>query len=378
MYLTVYKQNNPNTQTFDYNNIMNNQTEYIPVTYYKTTWNITNPTTRTDLNEAQRSHITQAENTIILEVNTLRRTYGEATDLSQYYRTFKIPKHSGGLRTINAPKYPLMDDLSRIKDIFEKVVKCLSHDCAYAYTKNRSIKHELERHQKNNSNWYLKIDLKDFFPNCSPEFIYNQLIQLYPFYYFSGLAKNSLKYIINLCCLNNELPQGTPMSPLLTNLLMVPYDYQINQVLKRGTGEHYVYTRYADDILISSKSKFDYQKIINILKGSLRPFQIKEEKTRFGSKNGRNWNLGLMLNKDNNITLGYRKKKLLNAMLNNFLNDYTDGNRWSKEDTYSLQGQIGYLKHIEPEYAEYIIEKYSRKYDINYSLAVSNILNNRE
>jgi hypothetical protein len=378
MYLTVFKQNNLNTQHFDYNNIMDNQTEYIPITYYKTTWLINNPKPRTELNHNQRTHISQAENTITIQATNLLRIYGEATDLSNYYRTFKIPKHSGGLRTINAPKYPFMDDLASIKDTFDKVVKCLPHDCAYAYTKNRSIKDELKRHQANQSNWYLKIDLKDFFPSCSPEFIYNQLIQLYPFYYFSGTGKQSLKYIIQLCCLNNELPQGTPMSPLLTNLVMVPYDYQINQILKRGTGEHYVYTRYADDILISSKSKFDYQKIIHLLKQILQPFQIKEEKTRFGSKNGRNWNLGLMLNKDNEITLGYRKKKLLNAMLNNFLNDYTDGNRWSKEDTYSLQGQIGYLKHIEPEYAEYIIEKYSRKYDIDYSLAISNILNNRE
>jgi hypothetical protein len=157
---------------------------------------------------------------------------------------------------------------------------------------------------------------------------------------------------------------------------MVPFDYQISNKLKRGTqGDHFVYTRYADDMLISCKSDFDYEQIINHIKNIIQPhFRIKTQKTRYGSRAGNNWNLGLMLNKDNNVTLGYRKKKLLNAMLNNFLRDYSQNSHWTREEVYELQGQLSYLKHIEPDYYEYILQKYETKYRVRYANALQILL----
>ena len=371
MYLTIYKQNKPNYTQIDYAQIM--QTEYTSTpTFYKTTIYIENPK---PLNESQQLKIKIAEENILIAYYILepfKDNYEE-----QYYE-FKIPKRSGGLRTIDAPKTKFKEALTQVKIIFEEKLKCLSHNSAYAYTKQRSVLDALKVHQANQSNWYLKIDLTDFFPSCTPDFIYNQLIQLYPFYYFADKYKNMLKEIIKICCLHGGLPQGTPMSPLLTNLIMIPYDYHISNYLKRGTGEHLVYTRYADDILISSKSSFDWKALEQILAEKLKPFKIKHTKTRYGSKAGSNWNLGLMLNKDNNITLGSNKKKQINAMLNNFIRDYKNNNYWTREDTYELQGQLGYLKHIEPEYYNYIVQKYEAKYEIiDYQNLIKNILNNK-
>ena len=82
-----------------------------------------------------------------------------------------------------------------------------------------------------------------------------------------------------------------------------------------------------------------------------------------------------MLNKDNKITLGHQKKKLLNAMLNNFLNDFSENRLWSREDTYELQGQLSYLQHIEEEYYNYIMRKYQDKHNVNFKQAVKRILN---
>lgn len=369
MYLTLYRQTQNNHRQIDYTQIMNTNFTDSPA-FYKTTYYIEHPK---PLSAPQYNKIAQLK-TYLEDAYNILKPFKDNYE-EQYYE-FKIPKRSGGLRTIDAPNEKFKEALSKVKYIFEQKLKCLAHNSAYAYTKQRSVLDALKVHQANKSNWYLKLDLTDFFPSCTPDFIYNQLIQLYPFYYFDKKHKDILKEIVKICCLHGGLPQGTPMSPLLTNLIMVPYDYTISNTLKRGLGEHFVYTRYADDILISCKSDFDWKEIEQTLAVLLKPFEIKHEKTRYGSRAGSNWNLGLMLNKDNNITLGSAKKKLINAMLNNFIRDYNNNIKWSREDTYELQGQLGYLKHIEPTYYNYIVQKYEAKYKIiDYKNLINSILN---
>ena len=371
MYITLYKKEKQ-TKEINYSDIMQTAQE-INNNYYKTTIQIKHPIPFEKLSQQQQSKITTAE-TFIEKAWELLKPY-EENYMTQYYE-FQIPKRSGGLRTINAPNTAFKEALSKVKDIFEQDLKCLAHNAAYAYTKQRSILDALKIHQANQSQWYLKIDLLNFFPNCTPDLIYKQLKQLYPFYYFSEKYNTLLKKIIKVCCLNNGLPQGTPMSPILTNLIMIPYDYTLYNALKRGIGDHFVYTRYADDILISCKRNFNWRCLEETLAIYLRPFQIKHEKTRYGSRAGSNWNLGLMLNKDNNITLGSGKKKIINAMLNNFIKDYKNNIKWSREDVYQLQGHLSYLKQIEPDYYNYIVQKYEAKYNItNYHNLIKDILN---
>ena len=376
MYITTYRsKQTARNRYLSYYDIMSNNTEPISeedLIYYKQTMFIENPTPRNELSENQQAQIRRAELGIV-EIFMLLRDFEENHE-EQYY-SFRIPKHSGGFRTINAPNPEFKEALTKVKNILEDI-KCLPHASAYAYIKGQSTLNALEKHQANNSHWFLKIDLEDFFGKCTPELIYNQLLSLYPFYYFEPENKECLLRSIKIMCLNNGLPQGTPTSPILTNLLMVPFDYQISNKLKRGTqGDHFVYTRYADDMLNSCKSDFDYEQIINHIKSIIQPhFRIKTQKTRYGSRAGTNWNLGLMLNKDNNVTLGHRKKKLLNAMLNNFLRDYSQNRHWTRTDIYELQGQLSYLKHIEPVSYEYILQKYETKYQIRYADALKNSL----
>lgn len=338
--------------------------------YYKVTNFIENP----KLSKTQKQHLQICENAIN-KAHALILPFINK-QINELYYTFKIPKRSGGLRTIHAPYPEFKETLSKIKQIFEDELKCLAHNNAFAYVKNRTTLDALKKHQNNASNWYLKIDLKDFFPSCTVQIIFKHIKQLYPFYWFNEDLDNKLIQIIKTCSLENGLPQGTPLSPLLTNLIMIPYDHALSALLTRNNGEHFVYTRYADDIIISCKNQFDWKKLQEKIQEILTPdFTINYEKTRYGSKAGRNWNLGLKINKDNNITLGFQEKKILNAMLNNFLKDYANNIIWSKEDTQYIQGKLSYLNQIEPTYYQHIISKYQNKYKVHYKSILKAILN---
>lgn len=199
----------------------------------------------------------------------------DINSINTQYKTFYIPKKSGGLRQISAPLPELMSDLKIIKQVLEHNLKILVHEKAYAYVQNKNCQKALKVHQANQSKWFLKLDIKNFFPNCSPDFTIKMLQQIYP---LQDMPTETLYNALKICFKDNGLPQGTPTSPLLTNLLMVPIDYAIEEYCNK----HYlIYTRYADDILISSKHTFNWKhvqsKIEQIFKDFSAPFNIKKK-----------------------------------------------------------------------------------------------------
>jgi len=303
----------------------------------------------------------------LCEFNQKHAALYEAERKDLYY-SFSIPKRSGGLRRIDAPDKELMEALRQLKFIFETRLFALYHTSAFAYISGRCTINALEKHKQNESKWFCKMDFSNFFGSTTLEFTLSQLSIIFP---FNEIMKNKegkiqLTKAVELCFLNGGLPQGTPISPLLTNLLMIPLDHKLSNTFRNFEKQSYVYTRYCDDIIISSKHDFKHKKaydfIIEVIREFNAPYQLNPEKTRYGSSSGGNWNLGLMLNKNNEITVGHKKKKQFKAMINNFASDYLKGNDWAKSDVQELSGIMSYYKMVEKPYIEYILTHYSEKF----------------
>lgn len=290
-------------------------------------------------------------------------------DKSALYRSFKIPKRSGGLRQIDAPNDELKKALYELKFIFEKKFYMSYHTSAFAYVHGRSTIDSVKRHQQNNSRWFLKTDMRHFFPSTTPEFLMKMLCMTFPFCEFIRYdfgCKELLEKALSLCFLNGGLPQGTPTSPMLTNALMIPVDHAINKMCHEYA-PHLCYTRYADDILISSQYNFKWSdvqgRLISILETFGAPFTLHPEKTRYGSSAGRNWNLGVMLNAENKITIGHEKKKVFKAMVFQFMTDDAKGNHWGLDDVQHFLGLISYYRMVEKDCINEILQAYSQKFN---------------
>ena len=300
-----------------------------------------------------------------------------SVDRQSLYKTFYIPKRSGGLRRIDAPEPQLMDALRDIKRIFEGVMPATYHTSAFAYIPNRSTVDAIKRHQKNESKWFVKMDFSDFFGSTTEEFVFKMISQIFPFSLVCEIPSGAecLRKVLSLCFLNNGLPQGTPISPLITNIMMIPIDHQLCNKFRSfpatadGVNISFVYTRYADDILISSKYHFDYTKIQEYIKYTLEnfeaPFSLNPKKTRYGSANGSNWNLGLMLNKDNNITVGYKKKRIFKAMCVSYITSDLNKTPWNIEEVQHFAGNLSYYRMIEREYFDHVIDSLNRKFGVD-------------
>ena len=292
--------------------------------------------------------------------NTINAVFSNLFELNQTveieYTEYNIPKNSGGYRLISAPS----DELKELQtDIYKLLIKygAYAHDCAFAYVKDRTCLSAIQRHQNKRTEWFYKFDLKDFFPSCNKKFLKEQLAYVYP---FCILNVKNFNNIIKYATYKDALPQGSPLSPLLSNMVMVAFDWAMYYSIRHFDG---VYTRYADDIQISFPFKKQLSFVEYIIKGHLPVgLTLNTDKSRCGSNKGHNYNLGLMLNKDNNITIGHKKKMELKAKVNNFIFDFTNRRYWSIIDTQVLQGELNYFKQIEPEYATFVIKRLETKH----------------
>lgn len=95
-------------------------------------------------------------------------------------------------------------------------------------------------------------DLKDFYPSIKSKKIHNTFLDL-------GFNKQFAFYITKLTTWKGELPQGTPTSTHISNIIFLETDYQLIKICEENG---ITYTRYIDDLTFSSQK--DFQDLIPI------------------------------------------------------------------------------------------------------------------
>jgi RNA-directed DNA polymerase len=159
------------------------------------------------------------------------------------YRSFEIPKKSGGKRRIEAPRGPLhalQKELSvRLQSVHEP------EPGSHGFVEGRSIVSNARCHIRRR--WVLNVDLKDFFPSVTEARV-RGLFRAPPF----DLGHEAAATLARLCCRNGSLPQGAPTSPVLANFAARQLDLELQSIALKY---NLAVTRYADDITLSSDAE---------------------------------------------------------------------------------------------------------------------------
>ena len=280
------------------------------------------------------------------------------------YSEFRLRKASGGYRTLHAPDDETAQVLIAMKNCLDKL-NIPAHDNAYAYIKERDCKKAIERHQQAGARYFLKLDLKKFFDNCTPALVKRQLHKIYPFAEATPTQRDRFFFMLDkVAYLDGCLPQGSHISPILTNWMMIPFDYELTRKLY-GLPGLFTYTRYADDLLISSPNPFKWQEVVDMINDLLVSLgydglEINSSKTRYSSRLGSNWNLGIMYNIEGNLTVGHKRKSRIKTMMYRAYKNEMD-----PDDLNELNGELAYLKHIEPEYHSKLMAWFTGKYGVD-------------
>jgi len=297
------------------------------------------------------------------------------------YKKFDIPKRYGGTRHISAPLPDLKLLQSRLSDLLQNCLDEINETnkrsdtignrinsradrISHGFRRNRSIITNAKEHR--NRKFVLNVDLKDFFGTINFGRVRGFFIKDRNF----SLDPVVATILAQIACHDNALPQGSPCSPILSNLIGHVLDvHLVGLAAKKGA----TYSRYADDLTFSTnKAIFPASIAIRspenehlwILGKELTRlikkcgFEINPTKTRMQYSNSRQEVTGLVVNKKVNVRSEYRNN--VRAMVHNLLtkgsyeilqrvNDGKDGVTINKiaGTVNQLHGMLGFIDGVD-------------------------------
>jgi retron-type reverse transcriptase len=235
------------------------------------------------------------------------------------YTTFEIEKKSGGTRIIKAPIPKLKKLQSHLSHVLYQCLKEIEGNrnekpIAFGFREGRSIAENAARHKRRR--WVLNLDLQDFFPSFNfgrvrGFFLKDKAFELNP---------EVATTIAQIACDGEALPQGSPCSPIISELIAQILDARLLRLAKK---HGVTYTRYADDITFSTaKKEFpagiaiqDAEKpsvwnlsdeLTSKITGS--GFSVNDSKTRMQFRGSRQMVTGLTVNEKVNVRSSYYRR----------------------------------------------------------------------
>ncbi|WP_248747852.1 retron Ec67 family RNA-directed DNA polymerase/endonuclease [Pseudomonas sp. MWU12-2037] len=223
---------------------------------------------------------------------------------------------------------------------------------SHGFVRKRSIitNAMMHLHKKN----ILNVDLKDFFDSFNfgrvrGFFITNREFCLNP---------DIATAIAQIACHDNKLPQGSPCSPVITNLITNILDIRLAALARSHSC---TYSRYADDLTFSTREKVFPSQIMKEDVGSYTPgkklkseikragFELNHKKTRIQYMDSRQDVTGLIVNKKPNTRYEYWRtvrSQCHSLFKSGSFTKKVDG-KFIEGNIFELQGQLNFIDQID-------------------------------
>ena len=243
------------------------------------------------------------------------------------YKTFTVPKRSGGVRNISAPipelkllQRRLADGLQSCWDDINEE-KGIKRRVSHGFRKGASILTNASGHR--GKRFVFNVDIKDFFDSINFGRVYGFFIKNRDF----SLDENVAKLLAAIACHEGRLPQGSPCSPVISNLIGQILDVRLAQLARKHGCN---YSRYADDLTFSTNERvfpaaiaskeLDHawavgSELSKIIKRC--GFELNPQKTRMQYRDSRQEVTGLVVNRRINTRPEFRR--LARAMTHQLL-----------------------------------------------------------
>lgn len=291
--------------------------------------------------------IQQISRTTQIEEDKLRHLSDTA---NRRYKVYDIPKRDAGKRKIEHPSR----EIKALQRWALKVVigKFPVHFAATAYQKGCGIRENAERHRK--SRYTNRYDFANFFPSFTQSRV-EDFIKIESEKLGIALDGEDLRFLGNIICRNGRLTIGAPSSPAITNAMMFEFDQRLFNYCQ---SKDLIYTRYADDLFISSDEP---DKLVTLETQILKAkrevphlsLRLNRKKTTYLSKKYVRRITGVVITPNHELSIGRERKREIKALIHRWLNKNLE-----VEKIHYMRGMLAFARDIEPEFEKRIRVKY--------------------
>lgn len=283
-------------------------------------------------------------------------TYTQKLSNRTDYVRFKMAKKTGGFREISAPKpklkrlqYWILDNILNKVEVSEQT---------HGFVAKRSIISNATPHI--NRAVVINCDLQNFFPTLS----YPRVKGLFKSLGYSAEVATILAILtteaeqkevvldgekLYLYTGKRYLPQGSPASPMITNLICRKMDKRMQGI---ATTLNFTYTRYADDMTFSANEYPNINKMLYWVKGITKEegFTLHPEKTRIMKKGSCQEVTGVVVNEK--ASVNKKELKKFRALLYQIEQTGIEGKSWhgkSENLVAVIWGYANFIKMVDSE-----------------------------
>ncbi len=192
------------------------------------------------------------------------------------------------------------------------------NEVVFSYRKGVNVRDAVLPHSKNR--FFYQTDIANFFGSLSKPLV-SKSIQ-------SGLQSVPISdiheyadVILNLVSYKDSLPLGFPTSPAISNMCLFDFD---EELLKQSNDLGLKYTRYADDIILSSNNEQTLRNQATKVNGLLKELvgekiKLNETKTRYLQQGQKVKLLGLVVLPNGQISIDRADKAEIETLIHLYL-----------------------------------------------------------
>jgi RNA-directed DNA polymerase len=237
----------------------------------------------------------------------------------------------------------------------------INTDVVHAYRKGKNAYTAVLKHV--DSKYFFQTDIKSFFNSITTQdiqFVFeNNLIDI-P---IVDIEKYKSK-LLNLVTVDGLLPVGFSSSPSLSNTCLYAFD---NALERYCLANEIIYTRYSDDIILSSNTSDVLKDAEIFIAEQLNLFhsgriKLNSHKTKHTHKGKKIKLLGLVILPSGKVSVDIRLKQKLEILLHFYINDKEKFADYLKNhyhgDLSTISGQLNYINSIDSAYINKLRGKY--------------------